>query len=195
MNWSEIVESINEIEGHLTGGQDIALFSLAKEVPENGIIIEIGSFKGKSTACLAAGCYGTNKKVYAIDPFTSQPSEEYNESIWTYSIDDITNNLTKYGLINHVNLIKGYSQDIGKEWNIECDMLFIDGAHTYEGCLSDFNLFFKWLKPNGVFALHDVMEGSPWAGVLKVWQEEAVPNLYNINHVNSLAIGRKSYKH
>lgn len=192
MNWSEIVDHINKIDGYFEGGQDIALFSFAKEVPDDGVIIEIGSFKGKSTSCLAAGCFDTNKIVYAIDPFKNQPNEEYKDNIWTYNLTIFKNNLRNAGLLKYVKPIKGYSQDIGKDWSIECDMLFIDGAHTYEGCLSDFELYFKWLKPNGILAMHDVMQGSPWAGVLRVWQEEALPRLHSIQHVGSLAVGRKS---
>lgn len=169
----------------------MTLFNLAKETPHDGVIIEIGSFKGLSTSCLASACVGTNRMVYAIDPFESKPSVEYSEDIWTYSINDITENLKNLGLLDHVKLTKGYSEDIGVNWSMQCDMLFIDGAHTYDGCLSDFNLFFKWLKPNGIFALHDVAEGSPWAGVLRVWKEEAVPRLYDIKNVSSLAYGKK----
>lgn len=191
MNWSDVACAIDNIPGYLSYGQDGALYSLAEKTPSNGVIIEIGSFKGKSTACLAAACVNTDRIVYAIDPFESQPSEEYSEDIWTYSIDDISNNLKKLGLLDYVRLTKGYSQDIGENWSIECDMLFIDGAHTYEGCLSDFNLFFKWLKPDGILALHDVAEGSPWDGVLRVWREEAIPRLYNIGKVDSLAFGNK----
>lgn len=192
MNWPDIVDSIRNIPGYLSDGQDATLFNLAKTIPNDGVIIEIGSFKGKSTSCLASACANTNRVVYAIDPFQTKPSEEYSEDIWTYSINDIKDNLNKLGLIEYVKLVQGYSQEVGVNWSTKCDMLFIDGAHTYEGCLSDFNLFFKWLKPNGIFALHDVAEGSPWDGVLRVWREEAVPRLYDMSQVGSLAFGKKS---
>lgn len=175
-------------------GQDAALYDLAAKVPEGGVIVEIGSFKGKSTACLAAGCLGTTKTIYAIDPFTRQPTDEYNDSIWNYSIEDLQNNLQPFAMINYVVPVQGFSQEIGIGWDKQIDLLFIDGAHTYEGALSDFQLFFPWLKQGGLFALHDVMEvekGSPWAGVWRVWAEEASPRLSDIRRVDTLACGVK----
>ena len=36
------------------------------------------------------------------------------------------------------------------------DFIFIDGDHSYEGCIKDFELSFPFLKNGGIVAFHDV---------------------------------------
>ena len=195
MEFNDFKAGIDSIHGYLCPGQEYALYDIAKKLPDNAIIVEIGAFKGKSTACLAAGCYGTNKKIHVIDPFTRQPTSEYSDDVWNYSIADITSNLKRLGLFDYVKLIPGLSQQVAPSWDTHFDAIFVDGAHTYEGAHHDFTAFFKWLKIGGIFALHDVWEvekGTPWEGVWRVWAQEASPKLKDIYRVDSLAIGTKN---
>jgi cephalosporin hydroxylase len=40
------------------------------------------------------------------------------------------------------------------------DVLFIDGDHTYEGALRDFELYSPFVRPGGLIAFHDIVEDS-----------------------------------
>src|SRR5215471_14050913 len=60
---------IKQIEGYLLPGQEWWLYETASKLRDDAVIVEIGSFKGRSTACLALGCLGTSKQVFAIDTF------------------------------------------------------------------------------------------------------------------------------
>ncbi len=194
MNFNNFKSSIDSIHGYLCPGQEQALYDIAYNLKDHSIILEIGAFKGKSTACLAAGCFGSNKRVYVIDPFVRQPTSEYSDDIWNYSINDIKNNLKSMKLLKYVKLFTGLSQDIAPTWDTKINAIFVDGAHTYDGAKSDFDNYFKWLEIDGIYAMHDVMEvekGTPWAGVWQVWDEIVKPNLKDIYRVDSLAIGTK----
>lgn len=59
----------NDIEGWLADVEGALLYSLARKCNANGVIVEIGSWKGKSTIFIAKGSEaGQRVRVYAIDP-------------------------------------------------------------------------------------------------------------------------------
>jgi predicted O-methyltransferase YrrM len=83
MELAEAKKISNEIDGWLSDNEGELLFNLAKNCKGEGKIVEIGSWKGKSTVWLASGSKsGKNVKVYAIDPHTgsSEHKEKYKES-------------------------------------------------------------------------------------------------------------------
>jgi predicted O-methyltransferase YrrM len=54
------------------------------------------------------------------------------------------------------------------------DLLFIDGDHSYEGCLADFDIYRDLVAPDGLIVFHDIcMFPEEWqgAGVGVAWQE------------------------
>ncbi len=54
------------------------------------------------------------------------------------------------------------------------DLLFIDGDHSYEGCLADFEMYSSLVSPQGIIAFHDIclFPGEwPGTGVGLAWQE------------------------
>jgi predicted O-methyltransferase YrrM len=65
-------------------------------------------------------------------------------------------NLKKAGLnIRRVTRVLGKSQDVGKMWDIMCDMLFIDGDHSEVGVTQDILLFRPWVRSGGIISFHD----------------------------------------
>ena len=72
------LENIDSLPGMLTSTEVECLFKLGQFDQAQGVIVEIGSWKGKSTAALALGAARTHKQlVYAIDPHTILPEEGY----------------------------------------------------------------------------------------------------------------------
>ena len=59
----------------------------------------------------------------------------------------------------------------------------------------DFKSFFPYVVPEGIVAFHDVHIGSGpvgWPGVLKVWEEVALPLLSQPGTCSSIGFGRKA---
>jgi predicted O-methyltransferase YrrM len=52
-------------------------------------------------------------------------------------------------------------------------LLFIDGDHSYEGVRRDWELYSPLVRPGGLIALHDIVEGPEWAvgEVPRFWRE------------------------
>jgi predicted O-methyltransferase YrrM len=47
----------------------------------------------------------------------------------------------------------------------DVDLLFIDGDHTEEGVRTDFELYRDLVRPGGIIAFHDIVDGKPdWVG-------------------------------
>jgi predicted O-methyltransferase YrrM len=57
------------------------------------------------------------------------------------------------------------------------DLLFIDGDHTAEGVRRDFELYGKLVRPGGVIALHDIVDGpaEDVGGVPDFWRTIRTP--------------------
>ena len=55
----------------------------------------------------------------------------------------------------NVNLIVGDSQHTKYDAIGPLDLLFIDGQHTYDGCMSDIRNWYDNVVPNGTIVFHD----------------------------------------
>ena len=187
--FTNIYPAINSIEGLLVSpDQERWLFKAARSLPDKAIIVEIGSFKGRSTCCLAYGCEGTGKKVYAIDTFDGNETDFYRRDFF----DEFRNNIEKTRLADYVIPIKGLSANVLKTWDKPIHLLFIDGSHKYEDVLEDFSGFFPHVVFGGIVAMHDVVE--TWPGPLKVWREYAEFRLVKTGYCKTIAFGRKPAK-
>lgn len=127
------------------------LYFIAQERARKGAIVEIGSYKGGSTAYLAQASKvaGTGNKVYAIDPHIHGTEQRFRE------------NITKLGLDDIVVTMAMRSEDAVKQWHQPVSLLFIDGAHDYENVRKDFILWELYIIPGGVVCFHDKFDEGP----------------------------------
>lgn len=183
---------ISSIEGYLIQGQEYFLLKKAYDLPNDAKIVEIGSFKGKSTACLALGCLGSKKRITAIDTFKGNDSDFYNfKSGKKYSkgfLSIFKKNLTKKNLLKYVDIIQGNSLEVAKDWSGQIDMLFIDASHEYKDVIKDFKNFFPFVKKGGLIMFHDVV--PEFSGVMRVWNV-AKKKLKKPNNFLSFGYGYK----
>ena len=139
--------------------------------PAQGTILEIGSFKGKSTVGLAsiAAHYGLGK-VVAVDPHTApsvtDPDLEGQASSW----DDFRTTLRAARVEASVEVHRAFSRDLARDWNRKLRFLWIDGDHTYKGAKEDIDLFRQHLADGAIVALHDVL--NSFEGPIRVFVEE-----------------------
>ena len=180
--------AIDSIEGLLVSPmQERWLFKAARSLRDQAIILEIGSFKGRSTCCLAYGCRGTGKHVFAIDTFEGNEADFFQRGFF----DEFSRNIEACGLTEYVTPLTGRSDEVAKLWERPIDLLFIDGSHRYEDVLTDFRNFFDWVIPGGVLALHDVGDGRGWPGPYRAWHGDIKSQLMDIGSCDTLAFGRK----
>lgn len=185
------LRNIASVRGYLVPGQERVLYKLSASLNPGSTIVEIGSYLGKSTACLA---YGTPKKsiIYAIDTFKG--GGDFIRGIQFKGKNfypRFKKNLKKLGLFHKIKPLSGRSSEVGMHWNKKIDLLFIDGSHLYKDVKKDFELFFPWVKPGGIVAFHDVHEKFP--GVYRVWNEIAKNKLHPHQNSATLYYGFKKH--
>ena len=186
---------LRRIEGYLDDEEGFALTLLAAHGPAEGAVVEIGSYRGRSTAFLALGCQLTNRgQVTAIDHFMGSPEHQIGQMFTDAEVAKrgttfhaFNRNLEKVGLIDFVTPISMKSVDAARDWNRPIRLLFIDGDHSYESSKEDYELFEPFVVAGGVICFHDL--GS-WEGVTRFFNEiiETNRNLSLSFRVGSLAV-------
>jgi predicted O-methyltransferase YrrM len=191
-----------QIDGWLTPDEAASLFQLAKnETPQrNPIVIELGSFKGKSSVMLAAGLMGKEfPSLYCVDVFgpTDDPSYEtwLKPAIETEQIaveTQFRRNIAVANLDRIITPVRGFSYEIAKTWNMPIHMLFIDANHEYDAVVRDIECWTQFLVPGGIIAFHDVNDN--WPGTKRAFSEKITAPMYGpAKRVDSLAWTVKAY--
>src|SRR3989344_2427538 len=109
-SWENSFRKINRIQGLLVPGQEKFLYDAAAQLKRGSTIVEIGSFKGRSTACLGLGSKNKNTRIYAIDTFAGNDKDFYRGRQYTEKqyLDQFKKNLLNAGVKN-VTPIQGFS--------------------------------------------------------------------------------------
>lgn len=143
------------------------------------IIVDLGVDYGFSTFCLA---YPQMGKVYGIDWFKGDMHTGYRD---TYNIvHQLYEDLKKEYNINNIEFIKGNFNDVASNFNMEIDLIHIDGLHTYEAVKNDYQVWSKFCKEETVFLFHDV---ELFDDVNKFFSE--LPEKYKLIRSGSCGLG------
>jgi hypothetical protein len=113
------------------------LYRLAKET-KNGCIVEVGSYRGRSTVALGRGSLdGHRAPVFAIEPhevFTGVLGGQFGPEDRAAFIRAMLDSRC-YQIVRLINLS---SEFVAPHWTKPIALLWIDGDHTYEGVKRDF---------------------------------------------------------
>jgi len=135
---------IADIPGWLTDEEGEALYELARSCRGDGAIVEIGSWKGKSTVCLGLGSQaGRSVPIYAIDPHAD------------YRFGDFKTNVERAGIAELVRPVASLSQPAADTFDEPIELLFVDGSHEYDLVLEDFEKWVPKVVDGGWVAFHD----------------------------------------
>ncbi len=151
-------EAIAGVEGWLTDAQAERLYERAAAVPADGRIVEIGSFRGRSTIALARGAR-PDVEVVAIDPHLGSdrgPQEIAARPELGASDHEVFNtNLGRAGVADRVRHVRELSADALGAVDGAIDLLWIDGAHRYGPARSDIVTYGARVPAGGVMVIHD----------------------------------------
>lgn len=136
-------------------------------LPQNCIVVELGSYKGKSTVVWGTEIRKKEGKVIAVDTHIHSEKIEYTGS-------EFLDNVYLSELVRTVIPIFGRFEEVAKFFNYDIDALFIDGNHTYESVKKDFECWNKFIKNNGWLIFHDYNMLLP--GVVKFCKELQLNN-------------------
>lgn len=169
---------LSKVEGMLTPNEGRYLYKLARLNHGKGAIVEIGSWKGKSTIWLAFGAMAVGgDKVYAIDPHSPLPEEGYVED--TEAV--FRRNIEEAEIDSQVVPMVKTSEEAVKGWNKPIGLLWIDGDHRYEQAKRDFLLWEPHVIEGGIIAMHDTIRKQGPKRVL--WEE-----VFHSDHFQDISI-------
>jgi predicted O-methyltransferase YrrM len=159
---------------------------IVDQIPEDGKIVEIGSFLGRSTHYLATSLYNANKenvKIYSVDTFAGS-SEHGNLKLPKDFSHIFKENLKFFIGREMVHVCQGRSDSpeiLNKFEEESIDYIMVDGAHEYEAVMEDIENWWPKLKPTGTMFGDDynlkAVELAVRGGLRK-----AQSNNYGVNH-------------
>lgn len=147
--------------------EGLALYATAAAYADRGPILEIGTYCGKSTIYLAAAARQAGQLVITVD---HHHGSEENQPGWEYHdpalVDERTGRLDTLpgfratlataGLEDQVIAVVGRSAQVAGLWRAPLGMLFIDGGHSDDSVVTDYEGWAPWVAHGGALAFHDI---------------------------------------
>lgn len=187
----DFIANVRSIEGWLSDHEALLLYSISRSAPD-GDIVEIGSWKGKSTVCLGLGRKDMKKpgKVYAVDPHKGELTTDKRKKLAPTYVSFLRT-LSKWKLTDRVVPVVKTSKAAARSWEKPVSFLFIDGIHDYNHAREDFRLWNNLVVDGGFIAFHDCFCGI--YGVMKAADEYFLPwdRLTDLGTVGSILYGKK----
>lgn len=128
----------------------------------SGHFVEVGCYKGKSSAFLATEILNSGKKISltCVDTFRNEdcPTLQDNPG------DNFPVFWSHMSRFPFVEAAKGDSRDIAKIYPDDTlDFIFIDASHDYDNVKKDLEAWYPKLRPGGIIGGHDFTDH--WPGV------------------------------
>jgi predicted O-methyltransferase YrrM len=129
----------HSIRGWLLPSAAEKLYQYASEASLCGSVVEIGSFAGKSTVCIAKALQQklNSPNLISID-VNFQP--------------EFDSNIAQFGLAEQIQKIQSTSLVAADNWENPISFIYIDGHHGKAHAYADFVVWETMLQPEGVIA-------------------------------------------
>ena len=174
---------IGSVRGFLDEEEGTALHYHALLAAQNGPVLEIGSYCGKSTVYLGAACKQAGGVLFAVDHHRGseehQLGEEYHDAT-LYDVEfgkmdsfrEFRRTLLRAQLEDTVIPIVASSALAARTWTTPLAMVFIDGGHSMQAALTDFHSWSSHIIRDGLLAIHDVFPNPADGGrpPFEIWR-------------------------
>jgi len=160
-------ELLNDVKGFLDDEEGRCLYDIALEASRSSPCLEIGSYCGKSTLYLAAGCRRNASILFSIDHHRGseeqQPGEEYfDPQLLDQRVGKIDTlplfreTIERGGIEDTVVPIVSRSHIAARMWATPLGLVFIDGGHSFETAFTDYSVWSRFIIPGGFLLIHDL---------------------------------------
>ena len=196
---------ITKVKGFLADDEGKALYDAAIEVAALGPCLEIGSYCGKSTVYLGTACQNTGNIVYAVDHHRGseehQLGEEYHDAELYDSTLELMDTFREFravirraALDDYVVPLVSTSAVASKRWSTGLGLVFIDGGHSMEAAMTDYQCWASHVVPGGILAVHDIFPNPEEGGQAPydIWKLAKASGLFEeMPMVNTLGAFRR----
>jgi predicted O-methyltransferase YrrM len=160
-------KAIHGVPGHLSRKEANFLYDTPERIGA-GTYLEVGTYEGRSSLCMASGMKDNNIDAHliTIDAFDLTHRDRMNkegEVAPKYErpgrFEEVAARFEDKGYVEQIELIRGFSVDVAEKYQESFQsgfvFIFIDADHSYAGCKSDFETWSPMLKSGGEMAFHD----------------------------------------
>ncbi len=157
-SFEETLAAVEHVDGWMSADQARRLYDAALTTRPGDQIVEIGSFRGRSTIVLASGA-SDGVQVVAIDPHAGNdrgPQQLDGFAAEAQSDHEVFNaNLAAAGVTERVTHLRVFS-DVGhSQVTGMVAVLYIDGAHRYGPARTDIRDWGCRVADDGTMLIHD----------------------------------------
>jgi predicted O-methyltransferase YrrM len=146
------------VDGWLSEAQAQRLWDAARRVPAGGLVVEIGSFRGRS-AIVMASVLADGARLMAIDPHAGgdrgpqeiAPEAERGDA----DHQAFLSNLRAAGVESRVEHMRKMSSDAHGDVRDPIDVLYVDGAHRFAPARDDIVRWGARVRDGGTMLVHD----------------------------------------
>ena len=157
-SFAEVLRAVDHVDGWMSPDQARALFDAASACVAGDQIVEIGSFRGRSTIVLALAA-PDGVSIVAIDPHAGNdrgPQELDGFEAEAEGDNAIFNaNLAAAGVSDRVRHVRAMSDAAHVDVSGEISVLYIDGAHRYAPARRDIQEWGARVRDGGTMLIHD----------------------------------------
>ncbi|MFB7980813.1 class I SAM-dependent methyltransferase [Streptomyces vinaceus] len=164
----EILAAFEAAKGFMPVREGLALYEAAAGAAALGLpLLEVGTYCGRSTILLADAAREAGVAAITVDHHRGseeqQPGWEYHDPTVVDpevglmdTLPTFRRTLHKAGLEDHVIAIVGRSPQVAAAWGGKLGFVFIDGGHTDEHAVGDYEGWAPHVAEGGTLAIHDV---------------------------------------
>jgi predicted O-methyltransferase YrrM len=171
------------------------------DVPNNGIMVEVGSWMGKSTSCMGELIKNSNKNVkfFAVDTWegswdepwqkeTVENIKKQNSSLF----EVFKNNLKQCGVDEFVIPIQSTSLEaVNLFEDNSLDFVHIDAAYDYENVIADIRAWYPKVKPGGLITGDDYIWGTVRKAVHEFFESKSILSFKCDNNASGIVWGHR----
>lgn len=148
------------------------------------VVVEVGSWKGRSTAYLASEIkrrlLGDTVKFYAVDTWRGNANEPDMKAMIDELAGDIyptfIKNMNDVGVMDYILPIRKDSVEAAADFaDGAVSWCFLDGDHSYEGVMRDLVAWYPKVHFNSCMAGHDIERPEVRRAVTEFFGEKKIP--------------------
>jgi len=151
-----VLERALAIEGFTKESELEFLHDVAAALPDGASVVEVGSWKGRSTVAICEGIRpGSGTTLWAVDTFAGDPDVgELLDPVDRQAVEaEFARNTAGYDFVRVAVAESVAASERFDDGSL--DWVFIDADHSYEAVVADIAAWAPKLRPGGLLSGHD----------------------------------------
>jgi predicted O-methyltransferase YrrM len=163
----DLLKAARAATGFMPDDEGLFLFDRAVEQGARGLLLEVGTYCGKSAIYLGAAARLTSTTAFTVD---HHRGSEENQAGWAHhdptlvdpdlglmdTLPVFRRTIADAGLEDEVVAVVGRSATVARSWSTPLALLFIDGGHGEDPAHTDYESWAPWVAHEGLLVIHDV---------------------------------------